>query len=175
MTVMMAAACGSNKENQKETGKNADTEVTAEDNKEEDQKPADEEEVAEVSEPEREALTEEDVEALKSSIKNAVVEEYIKPNGFDPASFSWPASTNTVWDYFDMLRLEYDAQNFLGGPTGQEHEFPDCDEKTIIDAAYDGFILWHKSTGVTNYDFFKSANSMVAQVDFFYSIDITTE
>ena len=112
----MAVACSGKDEAAGADDSKTET-VTEEDEKDDQQEDANrppEEEAAEAVESEREVLTEEDVEALKASIKNAVLEEYIKPNGVDPANFSWPASTSDVWWYFDKLLILYHGEKFMG-------------------------------------------------------------
>lgn len=177
MISAMAVACSGKDEAAGADDSKTET-VTEEDEKDDEQedanRPPDEEEVAEAVEPEREALTEEDVEALKASIKNAVLEEYIKPNGVDPANFSWPASTSDVWWYFDKLLILYHGEKFMGGAPDVELTYPEGSEKSIIDATYNGFIKWHESTGVSNENYYGNALSVMT-TEWIISIDITAE
>ena len=178
MISAMALACSSKDEIAEADDSKTETTVAEENEKDDEQedanRPPDEEEVAEAVEPEREALTEEDVEALKTSIKNAVLEEYIEPNGIDSASFSWPGDGSDVWLYFDQLKMLYSGEKFMGGAPDVEVTFTDSPEKSIMDATYNGFVKWHESSGVNNYKFFENAISMMS-VEWFNSIDITAE
>ena len=150
MISAMALACSSKDEIAEADDSKTETTVAEENEKDDEQedanRPPDEEEVAEAVEPEREALTEEDVEALKTSIKNAVLEEYIEPNGIDSASFSWPGDGSDVWLYFDQLKMLYSGEKFMGGAPDVEVTFTDSPEKFIMDATYDGFVKWHDSS-----------------------------
>lgn len=177
MISAMAVACSSKDEAAGADDSKTETTVAEENEKDDEQEDANrppEEEAAEAVESEREVLTEEDVEALKASIKNAVLEEYIKPNGIDPASFSWPGDGSDVWLYFDQLKMLYSGEKFMGGAPDVEVTFTDSPEKSIMDATYNGFVKWHESSGVNNYKFFENAISMMS-VEWFNSIDITAE
>lgn len=123
MVTAMAEACSGKDETEGADNSNTESTVEEEDEQEDANRPPDEEEVTETAEPERQALTEEDVEALKASIKNAVIEEYIKPNGIDPASFSWPGDGSDVWLYFDQLKMLYSGEKFMGGGSRCRSDF----------------------------------------------------
>lgn len=179
MISAMAVACSGKDEIAEADDSKTETTVAEENEKDDEQEdanrpPDEEEEVAEAVEPERETLTEEDVEALKASIKNAVIEEYIKPNGVDPVSFSWPVDSFEAWLYFDNLKFLYEGEKFLGGAADVEISEPNEPEKSIMDAIYNGFVKWYESVGVSNHNYFDNALSLMT-IEWIGSIDVTTE
>lgn len=173
MVTAMAAACSGKDETEGADNSNTESTVEEEDEQEDANRPPDEEEVTETAEPERQALTEEDVEALKASIKNAVIEEYIKPNGIAAADFSWPQGNSDAWYYFDLLKTNYVASKFMGTEL-EEPNFPDGSNKQIMNATFNGVTTWYESSGVDNYNYFESALHELS-TEWITAIDFTAE
>lgn len=153
-TVATMTACGSkdDKTNKQEETENAqskteDTESVT-DKETEPEKPAGDS---------GDSVTEEDVTAVKESIKQAVISEYLEPNGIAPENFTWPESNSSAWEYFGGLLRQYLSKNYLDTDMPLDPNFiPGSPYKEIIDAAYDGIITWYESSGEGSFDRFES-------------------
>ena len=174
MVIAMAAACGSKKEEAAEPEKKEETKVEAEKEAEEEpEEVADDgqqEDVAEVDTA-KETLSEEDVLALKSSIRDSVVNNYIIPNGIEVTDFVWPAGNSEAWYYFDLLTVNYTAKNFMGteleAPTLSDESY-----KQIMDATFNGLTTWYEASGVDNLNYFESAMGVLS-IEAITTIDLS--
>lgn len=174
MVIAMATACGSKKEEAAEPEKKEETKVEAEKEAEEEpEEVADDgqqEDVAEVDTA-KETLSEEDVLALKSSIRDSVVNNYIIPNGIEVTDFVWPAGNSEAWYYFDLLTVNYTAKNFMGteleAPTLSDESY-----KQIMDATFNGLTTWYEASGVDNLNYFESAMGVLS-IEAITTIDLS--
>ena len=174
MVIAMATACGSKKEEAAEPEKKEETKVEAEKEAEEEpEEVADDgqqEDVAEVDTA-KETLSEEDVLALKSSIRDSVVNNYINPNGIEVTDFVWPAGNSEAWYYFDLLTVNYTAKNFMGteleAPTLSDESY-----KQIMDATFNGLTTWYEASGVDNLNYFESAMGVLS-IEAITTIDLS--
>ena len=174
MVIAMATACGSKKEEAAEPEKKEETKVEAEKEAEEEpEEVADDgqqEDVAEVDTA-KETLSEEDVLALKSSIRDSVVNNYIIPKGIEVTDFVWPAGNSEAWYYFDLLTVNYTAKNFMGteleAPTLSDESY-----KQIMDATFNGLTTWYEASGVDNLNYFESAMGVLS-IEAITTIDLS--
>ena len=174
MVIAMATACGSKKEEAAEPEKKEETKVEAEKEAEEEpEEVADDgqqEDVAEVDTA-KETLSEEDVLALKSSIRDSIVNNYIIPNGIEVTDFVWPAGNSEAWYYFDLLTVNYTAKNFMGteleAPTLSDESY-----KQIMDATFNGLTTWYEASGVDNLNYFESAMGVLS-IEAITTIDLS--
>lgn len=153
MVIAMAAACRK-KEEAPEPAKKEETKTETEPVEEEapDEQQADEEEAA----TDKETLSEEDVLALKASIRDSVIDNYITPNGIAVTDFIWPAGNSEAWYYFDLLKVNYTAKNFMGTEL-EPPTLSDDSYKQIMDATFNGLTTWYESSGVDNVNYFENA------------------
>lgn len=160
---MLLTACG-NKETDSGGGK---TETEAEAPAADDQH-AESEETEEVTTEEEDAvegsetpdvvltadteITADDIQQIYASIKENVTAEYLEPNGIDPATFSWPSSESSSWNYFDDLYTSCYLCVDLQIPftedelTQYEGEYPTQD-KELFEAVFFGILNWMDSKG----------------------------
>ena len=81
-----------------------------------------------------------------------VTAEYLEPNGIDPATFSWPSSESSSWNYFDDLYTSCYLCVDLQIPftedelTQYEGEYPTQD-KELFEAVFFGILNWMDSKG----------------------------
>lgn len=160
MVIAMAAACGK-KEEAAELEKKEDTKVEVEketEPAEAEENAADEQQVddvVDVAVPD-ENLGDEDIRELKVTIKDAVINEYIIPNGIAKETFSWPEGSSIAWEYCSQLTLNYAMNKFFGTDASIDPNFiPPSPEKEIIDAVYNGIIAWYESSGRDSYEQFE--------------------
>ena len=97
-------------------------------------------------------ITDEDIQEIYASIKENVTAEYLEPNGIDPATFSWPSSESSSWNYFDDLYTSCYLCVDLQIPctedelTQYEGEYPTQD-KELFEAVFFGILNWMDSKG----------------------------
>lgn len=97
-------------------------------------------------------ITDEDIQEIYASIKENVTAEYLEPNGIDPATFSWPSSESSSWNYFDDLYTSCYLCVDLQIPftedelTQYEGEYPTQD-KDLFEAVFFGILNWMDSKG----------------------------
>ena len=174
MVIAMAAACG--KKETAESEKKEETKVEAaeqEDEAEPEEVADDEQQPADAAEVDttKETLSEEDVLALKASIRDSVVNNYITPNGIAVTDFVWPAGNSEAWYYFDLLKVNYTAKNFMGteleAPTLSDESY-----KQIMDATFNGLTTWYEASGVDNVNYFESALGVLS-IEAITTIDLS--
>lgn len=177
--VFAAVGCGSRKEEASEPEKeDTKVEAPAEDDNEQEEVVAEETDAEDGSDEvsadsSKETLSEDDVVALKNSIKDSVVNNYLVPNGIAAADFSWPQGNSDAWYYFDLLKTNYVASKFMGTELEQPN-FPDGSNKQIIDATFNGITTWYESSGVDNYNYFESALHELS-IEWITAIDVAAE
>lgn len=97
-------------------------------------------------------ITADDIQQIYASIKENVTAEYLEPNGIDPATFSWPSSESSSWNYFDDLYTSCYLCVDLQIPftedelTQYEGEYPTQD-KELFEAVFFGILNWMDSKG----------------------------
>ena len=174
MVIAMAAACG--KKETAESEKKEETKVEAaeqEDEAEPEEVADDEQQPADAAEVDttKETLSEEDVLALKASIRDSVVNNYITPNGIAVTDFVWPAGNSEAWYYFDLLKVNYTAKNFMGteleAPTLSDESY-----KQIMDATFNGLTTWYEASGVDNVNYLESALGVLS-IEAITTIDLS--
>ena len=174
MVIAMAAACS--KKETAESEKKEETKVEAteqEDEAEPEEVADDEQQPADAAEVDttKETLSEEDVLALKASIRDSVVNNYITPNGIAVTDFVWPAGNSEAWYYFDLLTVNYTAKNFMGteleAPTLSDESY-----KQIMDATFNGLTNWYEASGVDNVNYFESALGVLS-IEAITTIDLS--
>ena len=167
---MAAAGCGKKEEatEKKEEPKQEETKKEEADKAEPEK--AEEPAATEAKDTNKTKLDDADIEALKASIAEAVVKEYIEPNKVK--DFSWPASDAFAWTYFGQLLSNYTANHFMGVTEELDvGDLPVSPDKEIVDGIYTGFITWYESSGVENYNYFDDAMGIL-QPDVITSIDV---
>lgn len=156
MVIAMATACGS-KEEAVETD-DAKTEETVE-NVEDDQQDADQ--LAENADSEQESpdattgapktendqLSEEDIAAVKASIRDSVTKRYLEPNGMTVEQIVWPDD----WYDFEMLATECDACIALDMEIDIDRDRANTD---VFMAALLGVLDWLDTQGEYNLGYF---------------------
>lgn len=114
-------------------------------------------------------LSEKDTAALKSAVKDAVINEYLHPNKITPEDFTWPDRNSSAWQYFGELVVQYIGKQFLDVIHNINPSLiPVSPDKEIIDAAFHGFITWFEIHGDNNYENF--AVSVAVLQPYNYSI-----
>ncbi len=97
-------------------------------------------------------ITDEDIQEIYASIKENVTAEYLEPNGIDPATFSWPSSESSSWNYLSDLYTSCYLCVDLQIPftedelTQYEGEYPTQD-KELFEAVFFGILHWLDSKG----------------------------
>ena len=86
-------------------------------------------------------VTEEDLQELLTYIGKAVEDEYLTPNGIDPASFVWPSDAD-AWMYFHALLQRLYVKIGMGMEMSLEDLIPASPDKEIMDAAFKGLTNW---------------------------------
>ena len=164
MVFAMAAGCG--KKEEAATDKDEPkTEATAEDQAES------EDETSELGKEEStevvddgvmktgdDSLTEEDIQNLKDSIRDAVISEYLEPNKISAEEFVWPDSSDVEsWEYFAKLvenfKIEYETGVEM--PASEEEL---TSSKKILKASFNGIMNWLDEQG--SYDGWYFVNTM---------------
>ena len=86
-------------------------------------------------------VTEEELQELLTYIGQAVEDEYLTPNGIDPASFVWPGDPG-AWEYFHALLKRFYMEIGMGMEMSLEDLVPASPDKEIMDAAFQGLTNW---------------------------------
>lgn len=116
-----------------------------------------------------EALSKNEITALISAVRSAVITEYLTPNEITPEEFTWPEPNSVAWRYCGELVAQYMGNQFLNVVHDVNPDFiPGSPDKEIIDAAFHGFITWFESYDSKNYD--KYAVSIAALQPYNHSI-----
>lgn len=151
---MAATACGKKEEAaekeepKQEEASDADEEDVAD--VEDDADAADEEaDTSKVKKTGDDILTEEDIQSLKDSIRDAVISEYIEPNEISLEEFTWPEASSNDWIYFDGLIKNFTIELYTGVEMNNSElsTIPDEPDKSIMDAAFDGLLNWLNAQG----------------------------
>lgn len=149
---MAAAGCGKKEEaaekeepKQEETSDADEAEVDDED----DVEAADEEETANgVKKSIDDTLTEEDIQSLKDSIRDAVISEYLEPNNISVEDFAWPDKDSGEWGYMSMLSQEYSLRFSVGEAMDvSKVDSSSYSNPEIMEAVFNGIINWLNKQG----------------------------
>ena len=148
--VMAATACGKKEEAaEKEEPKQEETSDEEEADEEDDAEAADEEETANgVTKSIDDTLTEEDIQSLKDSIRDAVISEYLEPNNISVEDFAWPDKDSGEWGYMSMLSQEYSLRFSVGEAMDvSKVDSSSYSNPEIMEAAFNGIINWLNKQG----------------------------
>lgn len=119
-------------------------------------------------------LTEEEIQELKTSIKDAVVSEYLKPNNISPEEFSWSEIVTDDWTLFNMLVEEYIPTIELG--MGMFSHEADTQSQKIVMAVFKGVTNWLEGQGKFDSEYLYNVVSTLQPYDqVIPTIDITVE
>lgn len=143
-SAMFLTACG-NKETDSGKGK-TETEATADDRQSkaetESEKVSTEEDTAETTED----VTEEDLQKVYASIKDAITTEYLEPNNISASDFSWPAADSPNWGYIDELYINYAmSSDYSKEAMSYVDNIYTLPERDILWAAFDGIVNFIES------------------------------
>ena len=115
-------------------------------------------------------ITDEDIQEIYASIKESVTTEYLEPNGIDPADFSWPDATSTIWgDYSDRILMDngyqyatvkdfFTEDELINMLSDYDNQYPSPD-KEILDSVLLGIIDWMQTKGDYDEGYFSSVFS----------------
>ena len=115
-------------------------------------------------------ITDEDIQEIYASIKESVTTEYLEPNGIDPADFSWPDATSTIWgDYSDRILMDngyqyatvkdfFTEDELINMLSDYDNQYPSPD-KEILDSVLLGIIDWMQTKGDNDEGYFSSVFS----------------
>lgn len=154
MTFVMAAGCGKDDAEEKDSGTKAETAVQETDQVEKDTADVEAPEAAEEADSsssgavlgEEDTLTEEDIEALKASIRDAVISEYLEPNGIAPEEFEWPDITDPCWhSHLVLIIAEYRER--LTIDENAVIETGETESEKVMDAVFSGILKWLDTKG----------------------------
>lgn len=105
----------------------------------------------------KEAYTEEQMEELYGSIKAAVQEDYLEPNGIPPEGFQWPAyevlsngvirDEGHAWSYFNNIALNYSLYGTLYDTKNFMYDLPKEPVRQLMDAVLKGMVNWFQDQG----------------------------
>ncbi len=110
------------------------------------------------------ALTEEDVQSLKDSIRDTVISEYLEPNNISVEDFAWP-NEDGDWGYLRQLYREYDLALALSYDK-DEFDISEVDSSPssnpeVIKAVFNGIINWINEQGDFDLEYMKNVFSAV--------------
>lgn len=155
MVCALAGGCGNKKEADKEEKKTEasddQTKKKEEDEHEEAAEPVEivDEETVKTG---ADTLSEEDIAELKYFIKEAVMREYLEPNGIVPNEYVWPA-TEDEWQPFFALTDKCG----ISLASGSKYEIEDAGSD-VYSAVMAGILNWLDTQG--NYDSFYFGNTI---------------
>ncbi len=98
------------------------------------------------------AYTGEQMQELYDSIKNAVQEDYLEPNGILPEGFQWPSyevlsngvirDEGHAWSYFNNIALNYSLRGTLYDTRDFMYDLPEEPVRQLMDAVLKGMVNW---------------------------------
>lgn len=179
---MAATACGKKEEAavkeepKQEEASDVDEEDVAD--VEDDADAADEEaDTSKVKKTGDDILTEEDIQSLKDSIRDAVISEYIEPNEISLEEFTWPVASSNDWIYFDGLIKRFTIELYTGVEmdNSDSSDVPDEPNKSIIEAAFKGVLNWLNTQGSYDSEYVGNVAGVLNYGESIPEIDITSK
>ena len=112
-------------------------------------------------------VTEQDLQELLTYIGKAVEDEYLTPNGIDPAALVWPTDPNT-FRYFDEMVTNYCISTLTGEPPApvREEYVPASPDKEIMDAVYAGIMNWLDGFESVDYEYLIALSQEIDHIEY---------
>lgn len=112
-------------------------------------------------------VTEQDLQELLTCIDKAVQDEYLTPNGVDPAALVWPTDPGT-FRYFDVLFTNYCISALTGEPPKPvtDDYVPASPDKEIMDAVYAGVMNWLDGFESVDYEYLVTLGQEINNIEY---------
>ncbi len=112
-------------------------------------------------------VTEQDLQELLTCIGKAVQDEYLTPNGVDPAALVWPTDPGT-FRYFDVLFTNYCISALTGEPPKPvtDDYVPASPDKEIMDAVYAGVMNWLDGFESVDYEYLVTLGQEINNIEY---------
>ncbi len=113
------------------------------------------------------AVTDQDLQELLTYIGQAVQDEYLTPNGIDPAALVWPTDPST-FRYFDEAFTNYCISALTGEPPApvRDDYVPASPDKEIMDAVYVGVMNWLDGFASVDYEYLIALSQQISTFDY---------